>query len=196
MERLAPQWCVDEVGERLDPLAEFGRSAPVIIDIGIGFGDSLTTMAAAELEHDLIGCDVHTPGIASTLARIESMGLTNVWLLHGDAVVFLDRISPGSLAGIRIYFPDPWPKARHRHRRMVSEANLDRFVDLLAPGGGLHVATDIDDYALQVQQVCDQHPSLVGGLIERPDWRPVTRYELKGVDAGRDSVDLLYRRTA
>ena len=196
MERLAPRWCVDEMGERLDPAAVFGRSAPLIVDVGIGFGDSLTTMAAAEPDHDLIGCDVHTPGIASTLARIESMGLTNVRLLHGDAMAFLDRMPPGSLAGIRIYFPDPWPKVRHRHRRMVNDANVDRFVDLLAPGGQLHVATDIDDYALQVRQVCDEHRSLAGGVIERPDWRPVTRYELKGLAVGRGSVDLMYRRTA
>jgi tRNA (guanine-N7-)-methyltransferase len=196
MERLAPRWCVDEMGERLDAAAEFGRSAPLIVDVGIGFGDSLTTMAAAEPDHDLIGCDVHTPGIASTLARIESMGLTNVRLLHGDAMVFFDRIAPGSLAGIRIYFPDPWPKARHRHRRMVSEANVDRFVGQLAPGGHLHVATDIVDYALEVRQVCDAHPSLEGGVIERPDWRPVTRYERKGIAAGRGSVDLMYLRTA
>jgi tRNA (guanine-N7-)-methyltransferase len=196
MERLAPQWCLDEVGERLDPVATFGRTAPLLLDIGIGFGDSLTTMAAAEPDHDLIGCDVHTPGIASTLARIETIGLANVRLLHGDAMVFLDRITPTSLAGIRIYFPDPWPKARHRHRRIVSEANVDRFVGLLAPGGSLHVATDIDDYALQVRQVCDEHPSLDGGVIERPGWRPLTRYELKGIAAGRESVDLLYRRTA
>ena len=152
-------------------------------------------MAAAEPDHDLIGCDVHTPGIASTLARIESMELTNVRLLHGDAMTFLDRIASGSLAGIRIYFPDPWPKARHRHRRMVSEANVDRFVGLLAPDGSLHVATDIDDYAAQVRQVSEAHPSLAGGVIDRPDWRPVTRYEHKGVAAGRETVDLLYRRT-
>jgi tRNA (guanine-N7-)-methyltransferase len=194
MERLAPQWCVDEVGDRLDPVAVFGRSAPLIVDIGIGFGDSLTTMAAAAPDHDLIGCDVHTPGIASTLARIESMELTNVRLLHGDAMILLDRIAPDSLAGIRIYFPDPWPKARHHHRRMVSEANVDRFIGLLAPGGWLHVATDIDDYAAQVRRVCDDHASLDGGVIDRPDWRPVTRYELKGLTEGRESVDLLYRR--
>jgi tRNA (guanine-N7-)-methyltransferase len=195
MERRAPQWCVDEVGERLDPVAVFGRSAPLIVDIGIGFGDSLTTMAAAEPDRDLIGCDVHTPGIASTLARIEAMGLTNVRLLHGDAMIFLDRIAPGSLAGVRIYFPDPWPKARHRHRRMVSAANVDRFVDLLGPGGHLHVATDIDQYIVQIRQVCDEHPGLEGGVAERPAWRPITRYERKGLAAGHRIVDLVYRRT-
>ena len=196
MDRLAPIWCVDEEGDEFDPAAVFGRAAPLIIDIGIGFGDSLTSMASAEPEHDLIGCDVHTPGIASTLARIESMGLTNVRLLHGDALIFLERVRPSSLAGIRVYFPDPWPKARHRHRRMVSDDNVDRFVALLAVGGTLHVATDIDDYAVMARRVCDEHPALTGGVVDRPDWRPVTRYERKGLAAGRATTDLLYRRVS
>ena len=194
LERLAPVWCVDEHGERFDPVAEFGRAAPLIVEIGIGFGDSLTTMAGAESDVDLIGADVHTPGIASTLARIESLGLTNVRLLHGDGLVFLDRLAPGSLTAIRIYFPDPWPKARHRHRRMTSVANIDRFVALLGPGGTLHLATDIDDYAASTQRACDDHPALEGGVIDRPEWRPITRYERKGLAAGRSVIDLLYRR--
>ena len=194
MERLEPRFCLAETGDTLDPASVFGRAAPLVVDIGIGLGDSLTTMAAADTDTDVIGCDVHTPGIASTLARIESMDLTNVRLVHGDALVFLDRIAPGTLAGIRIYFPDPWPKARHRHRRMTSEENVDRFVRLLAPGGVLHVATDIDDYAAQTERVCDDHPDLDGGVIDRPDWRPVTRYERKGLDAGHPITDLVYRR--
>lgn len=194
MDRLEPQWCVATTGGSFDPPLVFGRLAPLVVDIGIGLGDSLTTMAAADPGTDLVGCDVHTPGIASTLARIESMGLTNVRLVHGDALEFLDRIVPASLAGIRIYFPDPWPKARHRHRRMTSEANVDRFAGLLAPGGFVHVATDIDDYAAQTRRVCDANPGLDGGVIDRPAWRPVTRYERKGLDAGRTVTDLFYTR--
>jgi len=193
MERLAPVWCVDEEGERFDPVATFGRRAPLILDIGIGFGESVTAMAEAEPDHDLIGCDVHTPGIAASLARIEQQGLTNVRLLHGDALVFCERLAPRSLAAIRVFFPDPWPKARHRHRRLAGETNIDRFVGLLAPGGSLHLATDIDDYAVHAERVCDAHPALEGGRIERPDWRPVTRYERKGRTAGREPVDLYYR---
>lgn len=192
--RLAPIWCLDEIGEHLDPVAVFGRSAPLVLDIGIGFGDSLTTAAAADPDVDLIGADVHTPGIASTLARIETMGLTNLRLVHGDALVFLARLSPGMLAGIRIYFPDPWPKVRHRHRRITSAANVERFVSLLRPGGRLHIATDSADYATATRSVCDAHPDLEGGVVERPDWRPVTRYERKGITAGRTAIDLLYRR--
>ena len=192
LERLAPLWCIDEVGDRFDPLEAFGRAAPLVLDIGIGLGDTLATMAAAEPDVDVIGCDVHTPGIASTLARIEQMGLTNVRLVHGDALVFCDRLEPASLAGIRIYFPDPWPKARHRHRRIVSAPHVERFVQLLALGGYIHLVTDIDDYALQARRALDASPSLEGGVIERPDWRPRTRYEHKGMAAGRSSTDLHY----
>jgi tRNA (guanine-N7-)-methyltransferase len=195
LERLEPVWCIPEEGEGFDPLAVFGREAPLVLDIGIGFGDSLTTMAAAEPDVDVIGADVHTPGIASTLARIESMELANVRLLHGDALVFMGRLAPASLAGIRIFFPDPWPKARHRHRRMATAEHVERFVSTLRPGGWIHLATDIDDYALQVQRVCDARADLRGGVVERPDSRPVTRYERKGIDAGRTPIDLIYLRS-
>lgn len=193
MARLEPRFCLDEIGDPLDSAVTFEREAPVVVDIGIGLGDSLTSMADADPATDLIGCDVHTPGIASTLARIESMGLANVRLVHGDALVFLDRIAPASLAGIRIFFPDPWPKARHRHRRMANEENIDRFVRLLAPGGFLHVATDVTDYAVRTTRICDAHPALAGGVIDRPDWRPVTRYEHIGLAAGHTITDVLYR---
>lgn len=196
LERLEPELCVDEEGGRFDACAEFGREAPLVLDIGIGYGDSLTTAAADEPDVDLIGADVHTPGIASTLARIEAMGLTNVRLVHGDALLFADRLAPGALHGIRIYFPDPWHKARHRNRRMASLENVDRFVVLLSIGATLHVATDTDDYARQVARLCDAHSDLVGGVIARPAWRPETRYERKGLDAGRTVTDLLYRRIA
>jgi tRNA (guanine-N7-)-methyltransferase len=195
LDRLAPAWCADEVGGTIDLAELFGRRAAVVLEIGIGLGESLTTMAERDPATDVIGVDVHTPGIASSLARIESSGLRNVRLVHGDALVFVRRLAPASLAGIRIFFPDPWPKVRHRHRRIVSAENVERFVELLAPGGTLHVATDIDDYVAQTLQVCGRHHELGGGVIERPDWRPVTRYEAKGLDAGRNSTDLLYRRT-
>jgi tRNA (guanine-N7-)-methyltransferase len=192
--RLAPVWCVDETGGPFDAAATFGRSAPLVLDIGIGLGDTLTTMAVAEPEADVVGVDVHTPGIASTLARIERLGVRNVRLVHGDAMVFCDRLGDASLAAIRIFFPDPWPKARHRHRRLVSEEYVDRFVRRLVHGGTLHVVTDSADYALQAARLCGEHPELDGGEVARPDWRPVTRYERKGLAAGRTITDLIYRR--
>lgn len=193
-ERLEPLWCLDEVGDVFDPVEVFGRAAPLVFEIGIGAGESLTAAAVADPDSDLIGADVHTPGVAATLARIDSIGLTNVRLLHGDAIVFLKRLTPASLAGIRIFFPDPWPKARHRHRRMTSPANIDRFISLLQPGGTLHVATDIEDYSVSTQLACSAHPELDGGVVARPEWRVVTRYETKGLEAGRAVTDLIYRR--
>jgi tRNA (guanine-N7-)-methyltransferase len=164
-----------------------------VFDIGIGLGDALMTAAAAEPEIDVIGADVHTPGIASTLARIESMNLTHVRLVHGDALRFAERLAPGSLAGIRAFFPDPWHKARHRDRRLATAANVERFAALLAPGGTLHVATDIVEYATQVARLCSADGSFEGGPVPRPVWRPETRYERRGLDAGR-TVGVPFRR--
>ena len=153
-------------------------------------------MALADPTVDVIGADVHTPGVAASLVRIDELGLSNVRLLHGDALVFCGRLRPASLDAIRIFFPDPWPKARHRHRRITTAERVDRFADLLAPGGTLHVATDIDDYADTTRRACDQHPGLEGGVVERPAWRPQTRYERKGLAAGHSTTDLLYTHVA
>src|SRR5262245_2639057 len=193
-ERLAPVFVLDERGPALDLAAVFGRTGSVVLDIGIGIGDALIDMATAQPEVDVIGCDVHTPGIAYSLAGIEEQALTNVRLVHGDALVFIERIGPGSLAGVRAFFPDPWPKARHHHRRLVRDDVVAQVVDRLRLRGWLHVATDIDDFADQIRRVCDDNPYLRGGPIERPPERPLTRYEQKGIDAGRAAVDFLYVR--
>lgn len=196
VDRLAQQWALDETGPVLDLPTVFGRDAGVVVDIGIGLGDTMIDLAVAQPDLDVIGIDVHTPGFATSLASIDELGLTNVRLVHGDALVFLDRIAAGSLAGVRIWFPDPWPKIRQRHRRIVRTDVVDRLVGLLQQGGWLHLATDIDDYAQQMQRVCDAHPALHGGVIDRPAWRPVTRYEQRGRDLGHHAVDLHYDRVA
>lgn len=183
-----PHWSLDEEGPVLD------LTGDVVLDIGIGAGDGLVPLAIAEPHLDVIGCDVHTPGIAAVLAAIEEHGLTNVRVVHGDAIGFLDRLAPGSLAGVRVWFPDPWQKARQRHRRLVRPDVVDRLAALLRDGGWLHLATDIDDYAAQMQRVCGEHPELEGGVIDRPPWRPVTRYEQRGLAAGRTVTDLWYTR--
>ena len=159
MDRLGPAWLLDDTGPVIDLRAEFGRASSVVLDIGFGIGDTLIEMACAEPQTDVIGCDVHTPGIASTLARIEELGLDNVRLVHGDALVFLERIEPAAFAGARIFFPDPWPKVRQRHRRLVRTDVVACLVDRLVPGGWIHLATDIDDYSLQMQQVWSTSPS-------------------------------------
>lgn len=189
-DRLEVVWCLDVVGPPLDSATVFGRVAPLVLDIGIGIGDSTMAAALVEPDVDVIGVDVHTPGIAASLARIEADQLANVRLVHGDALVFIRRLQSESLSGIRIYFPDPWPKVRHHHRRIVRDDVVTQLVERLQPGGWLHLATDIDDYARQMLDVCERHPDLVGGVIPRPAGRPVTRYEQRGIDAGRATTDL------
>lgn len=191
-ERLAERWVLDEQGPVLDLDEVFGRRAPTVLEIGIGAGEALVQMAVAQPEFDVIGTDVHTPGIAAVLEGIEGERLENVRLMHGDVLEFLPRIALAALHGIRIFFPDPWPKARQQHRRLVRRGPIGALVDRLEPGGWLHLATDIDDYAAQMRAVCDEHPRLSGGVIERPSWRPVTRYEEKGHAAGRTATDLWY----
>jgi tRNA (guanine-N7-)-methyltransferase len=193
-ERLSPVFTLAEDGPLLKLDAVFGRPAHAVLDIGFGVADSLLTMAAAQPDLDLIGVEVHTPGIAGALAGIEEHGLTNVRLVHGDALQFVSRLPPGSLAGIRIFFPDPWPKARHHHRRLVRDDNIAKLVALLGTDGWLHLATDNDDYAEQMQLVCAAHPALRGGPIARPPQRPLTRYEQKGIEAGHTVHDFWYNR--
>ena len=194
VERLAARWALEQDGPALDLPTVFGPRARVVLDIGIGLGDTMIAMAQAQPELDVIGVDVHTPGFATSLTRIDELGLTNVRVVHGDALEFVDRLTAGALNGVRIYFPDPWPKIRQRHRRLVRDDVVARLAGLVRPGGWFHLATDIGDYADQMQRVCDAHPSLHGGVIDRPAWRPVTRYEQRGLDLGHTVVDLWYER--
>lgn len=191
-DELAQRWLIPPGDRQLDLPATFGRRSPVILEIGIGGGESCVAMAAAAPEHDLIGVDVHTPGIAAAMFAADADGLGNLRLFHGDVFDLVPRLTDGSLGGIRIYFPDPWPKVRHRARRLVSAERMAALVPKVAPGGTVHLATDVDDYADQMLQVCDRLAPLSGGVVDRPDWRPITRFEQRGVDAGRSIVDLLY----
>lgn len=192
MQRLAASHLLDETGPVLELDAVFGREAPIVLEVGFGYGDATIAMAHHQPELDLIAVDVHTPGVAGVLEAIEQDGLPNVRVVQGDAIVFIDRLPACSLAGVRIFFPDPWPKIRQRHRRLVRPDLVARFVDKLAPGGVIHLATDVADYAAQMRNVCTN----ADGLEPMSDvpWRPPTRYELKGRDAGRSSTDLAYRR--
>jgi tRNA (guanine-N7-)-methyltransferase len=179
-------------GRPLDLAGLFGRSAPVVLEIGFGMGEATAAMAAAQPGVDLLAVDVHTPGHGSLLRLVAEQGLTNVRVLDGDATVLLrDMLVPASLAGVRVFFPDPWPKARHVKRRLVSDAFAEVVADRLADGGLLHVATDVPAYAEQVAAVIAAQP-----LLEPvpPPWRPTTRFERRGTAEGRPSRDLAARR--
>ena len=152
--RLLPGWGVEvetapsHLGDAFDP------PRPVVLEIGSGMGETTLAMAQADPDTGIVAVDVHTPGIGALLAGAERASLGNVRVCIGDAVELLDRLAPGSLAGIRAYFPDPWPKVRHHKRRLVQPAFVHRAAVLLVPGGTLHLATDIAHYADQMLDVC------------------------------------------
>ena len=176
-----------------EPAAWFGRAAPLILEIGSGMGESTAALAAAEPDVDHLAVEVFEPGIAALLMRATE--LTNLVVLRGDAVALLsEKVPEASLAGIRIFFPDPWPKRRHHKRRLVQPAFVALAATRLQPGGTLHMATDWADYAEQMRAVADAEPRLVGGEVPRPPWRPVTKFEARARAEGRDVRDFVYRR--
>lgn len=173
----------------------FGRDGNVVLDIGFGHGESTINMAVHDPQVDIIAVEVHTPGVVTLLDAVVANDIGHVRVVHGDLLPFLDRVPECSLAGIRVYFPDPWPKARQAHRRLLGSDVITALTDRLRPGGELHMATDMSDYAESIEIACADEPRLTGGVITRPNWRPLTRFEQRGLDAGRRPTDLLYSRT-
>ena len=186
------RWGIAVDGAQLSFVEVFGTSGEVVLDIGFGGGEALIEVAETRPHEHVIGIDVHTPGVAAVLEAIENRALRNVRVVDGDVLDFMGRIPAGSLGAIRIFFPDPWPKRQQRSRRLIRSDIVSRLVALLRAGGTLHTATDCADYVKQIRAVCDADPVLSGGLIERPSWRPVTRFEQRAIDQGRTAVDLVY----
>lgn len=179
----------------LDLPALFGRTAPVVLEIGSGTGEVTAALAAADPGRDVLAVEVHTPGVANLLRLAESQGLGNVRVAEGDALVVLrDMLAPGALDEVRVLFPDPWPKARHHKRRLVQPAFVALAVSRMRRGGRMHVATDWPHYAAQVLQVVDDDPHLHGGAVPRPD-RPATRFEQRARAAGRPVTDVVAWRS-
>jgi tRNA (guanine-N7-)-methyltransferase len=180
--------------------AVFGRSAPRVLEIGFGNGEALRFGAAHDPGRDFIGIEVHAPGVGRLLNGLEADGLGNVRVYHHDAVEVLSgEIADASLDEVRIYFPDPWHKKRHHKRRLVQPAFAALLVRKLAPGGRLHLATDWQDYAEQMWDVLDAEPGLRNragprGHVPRPEWRPRTHFEARGLKLGHGVRDLLYDR--
>jgi tRNA (guanine-N7-)-methyltransferase len=199
---LAGRWGLEPTGPPLDLAATFGGDAPVVLDIGCGMGESTRAQAAADPTTSVIAVDVHTRGIATLLRHVERDGLVNVRVVLGDAVELLEqRIGAESLSGVRVYFPDPWPKARHRKRRLVQPDFVALLVDRLAPGGFVHCATDDMDYAQQMLEVLGAEPRLqnpFGGFAPRPIpgavQRPVTKYERRARRLGHSVRDVWVTR--
>lgn len=177
----------------------FGRSAPVLLEIGSGMGETTSQLVAAAPELNYVAAEVYKPGLAQLLLRAEHLGgLDNLRVLRGDAVVLLtDHIAPASLHGVRIFFPDPWPKKKHHKRRLVQPEFVSLIASRLEPGGVLHLATDWENYADQMLEVCSGERLLTNvydGWAPRPDWRPVTKFEQRAVNEDRVSHDLMFRR--
>jgi tRNA (guanine-N7-)-methyltransferase len=198
-ERLWPLFGLDVDGRPLDPGALFGGAAmPVVLEIGFGMGEATAGMALADPGTGILACDVHTPGQGNLLHLMEAAGLTNVRIADGDAVVLLrDMLPPASLAGLRVFFPDPWPKKRHHKRRLIQPPFVSLAVGRLAPGALVHLATDWVPYAGQMLEVLTAEPELENlheGFAPRPAFRPATKFERQGLAKGHVVHDLLFRR--
>ncbi len=180
----------------LDLAREFdGR--PVVIEIGFGTGTATTSMAAQDPATGILAIDVHTPGIGDLLFRVRQAGLRNVRVMESDALAVLHQMIPDqSITGVRTFFPDPWPKARHHKRRLVQAQHAELIARKVRPGGFWHLATDWGEYAGQMIEVLGDSDAWSGGAIKRPEWRPVTRYEQTAIDQGRQIADLWFERTA
>ena len=198
METLGPLYVLPYKAGLLDFDQAFGRHAPTVLEIGFGMGDATAQIAAARPQDNFIGIEVHTPGVGALLQRIAERGLTNLRLLQHDAVeVLRDMIAPGSLAGIHVYFPDPWHKKKHNKRRLIQAEFVRELGSRLVPGGYLHCATDWQPYAEQMLEVLGADPTLANtadGYAPRPDWRPLTKFENRGIKLGHGVWDLVFTK--
>jgi tRNA (guanine-N7-)-methyltransferase len=179
----------------------FGRQAPLIVEIGFGNGDSLAKMAAANPDHDYIGIEVHKPGVGHLLILLHEQGLTNVRVYCHDAIEILEqKISDHSLAGLHLFFPDPWHKKKHHKRRIVRPSFVDLLNKKLQVGGYFHAATDWQHYAESMLEVLSaseglQNTSLTHDYCERPDYRPLTKFEQRGLRLGHGVWDLIFSKS-
>jgi tRNA (guanine-N7-)-methyltransferase len=197
-----PRIGVEPPAGRLDLDALFGREAPRTLEIGFGNGDILAALAARNPDRDYFGVEVHDPGVGHLLRCIEHEGLTNIRIARHDAVEVVSRwLPPGTLDEVLIFFPDPWHKKRHNKRRLVQPAFLDQLDRVMAPGARLHLATDWAPYAEQMLAACEAAPwmnntAAGGGYVARPETRPVTKFERRGLKLGHEVFDLLFEKPA
>jgi tRNA (guanine-N7-)-methyltransferase len=193
-----PRFLLPYTGVALDAAQAFGRAAPVILEIGFGMGEATAHIAALRPQDNFLCCEVHEPGVGALLKRIGEQGLANIRILQHDAVEVIDNmIAPGSLAGAHIFFPDPWHKLRHNKRRLIQPPLVARLAARLSPGGYLHCATDWEPYAQQILQVLLAEPLLentADGFAPKPGYRPLTKFENRGLKLGHGVWDLVFRR--
>lgn len=198
LEELGPQFVLPYLPEPLDLAAAFQRQAPKILEIGFGMGGATAEIAEAHPENDYLGIEVHTPGVGALLKQIGERKLSNLRIIQHDAVEVLSHmIANTSLDGIHIYFPDPWHKSKHHKRRLIQPRFVRLLVQKLKPGGYLHLATDWENYAEQMLEVLTSEAGLINTAADyapRPDYRPLTKFEQRGLRLGHGVWDLLFRR--
>jgi tRNA (guanine-N7-)-methyltransferase len=196
LEALGPRYVVPFTQALPDWSSLFGRTAPTVLEIGFGMGGATAAIAAARPDTDFIGVEVHEPGVGALLKLIDEKALTNLRIVQHDAVeVLRHMVAPRSLAGVHIYFPDPWHKKRHHKRRLIQPDFVRQLVNHLALGGYLHCATDWEPYAQQMLEVLSAEPALRNtceGYAPRPEWRPLTKFEHRGMKLGHGVWDLMF----
>ena len=197
-EQLGPRFLLPYQPQALDFQAAFGRDAPTILEIGFGMGEATAHIAGLMPEKNFLCCEVHEPGVGALLKRIGEHGLANIRIVQHDAVEVMEHMLPeGSLAGIHIFFPDPWHKLRHNKRRLVQPPLVARLASRLRAGGYIHCATDWEPYAQQMLEVLSGEPQLANtaqGYAPRPDYRPLTKFENRGLKLGHGVWDLVFRK--
>ncbi|MFD4690318.1 tRNA (guanosine(46)-N7)-methyltransferase TrmB [Streptomyces sp. NBC_00683] len=200
LQRLWPKWGLDIDGLRVLDLPELFDGLPVVLEIGFGMGEATAQMAADDPGTGILAVDVHTPGQGNLLGLADRAGLSNIRVANGDAIILLrEMLEPQALDGLRVYFPDPWPKKRHHKRRLIQTEFLDLVAQRTKPGAVIHCATDWEPYAEQMLEVLTAHPLFEntqadGGYAPRPAFRPLTRFEGQGLDKGHVVQDVLFTR--
>ena len=203
---LLPRFGIEYAAQQLDLAQAFGRSAPKILEIGFGMGDSTAAIALAHPENDYLAIEVHTPGVGNLLKLIDAQQISNIRIIRHDAVEILrDMLGAATLDGVHIFFPDPWHKTRHKKRRLIQAPFIAHLLQKLKPacpelsrrGGYIHIATDWQDYAEQILAVLGAEPLLENtaeAYAPRPDYRPLTKFEQRGIRLGHGVWDLLFLR--
>jgi tRNA (guanine-N7-)-methyltransferase len=195
---LGPLFLLPYRPEPLDIDSAFGRHAPTVLEIGFGMGEATAHIAALQPEKNFLCCEVHEPGVGALLKRIGEQQLSNIRICAHDAVDVIDHmLVPASLAGVHVFFPDPWHKSRHNKRRLIQPPFVRKLADRLASGGYLHCATDWQPYAEQMLEVLSQEPLLrntAKGYAPKPDYRPLTKFENRGLKLGHGVWDVVFER--
>ncbi|WP_407645092.1 tRNA (guanosine(46)-N7)-methyltransferase TrmB [Diaphorobacter caeni] len=198
LETLGPRFVLDYAPAPLDATAAFGRAAPLILEIGFGMGDATAHIAQVRPEDNFLCCEVHAPGVGALLKRVGEGQIENIRILQHDAVEVIDNMLPeGSLDGVHIFFPDPWHKKRHHKRRLIQPPLVAKLASRLKPGGYLHCATDWEPYAEQILEVLSADPHLLNsaeGYAPQPAYRPLTKFENRGLRLGHGVWDLVFKR--